>query len=45
LQSILLKLGFDSDWVDLIMLCVTSISYFVCLNRAEVGSIQSGRGL
>jgi hypothetical protein len=27
------------------MLCVTSISYFVCLNGAKVRPIQPGRGL
>jgi len=45
LLAILVKLGFNSGWVDLIILCVTLIFYFVCLNGTKVGTIQPGRGL
>ena len=40
LHTIMLKLGFVVDWVDLIMLCVIIVRYFMCFNCSEVGHIQ-----
>ena len=45
LRGILLRLGFDSDWVDLIMACVTSVRYQVCLNHEFSDYIYPSRGL
>lgn len=41
----MLKLGFATRWVDLIMLCVSSISYYVMVNDHLVGPIKPKRGL
>ena len=45
LQAILLKLGFNSSWVKLIMACVNSASYFVMVNGEAQGYIKPSRGL
>ena len=39
------KLGFCSKWVNLIMQCITSVSYSVLVNGAAYGSIKPSRGL
>lgn len=45
LHTIMLKLGFVVDWVDLIMLCVITLRCFVCFNGSEVGPIQPYTGI
>ena len=45
LKRIMLKLGFDSRWVDVMMLCVSTIRYNVLVNGMEVGPIVPKRGL
>ena len=45
LRGIMLKLGFDSRWVDLMMLCVSTVRYNVLVNRREVGPIIPKKGL
>ena len=45
LRGIMLKLGFDNRWVDLMMLCVSTVRYNVLVNGREVGPIISKRGL
>jgi hypothetical protein len=37
LERIMLKMGFDQRWVDLIMACVTSVRYSVRFNSVETG--------
>ena len=39
LIGIMLKLGFDNRWVDLMMLCVSTVRYNVLVNGREVGLI------
>lgn len=41
----MIKLGFAETWVDLIMRCVTSVKYLVCINSEVFGDISPGRGL
>lgn len=41
----MIKLGFDSRWVNLIMLCVSAISYSVVMNDSMVGPIIPKCGL
>jgi hypothetical protein len=41
----MLKLGFHERWVNLIMQCVTSVSYTVLVNGVPKGYIKPGRGL
>lgn len=45
LKAILLKLGFDSHWVNLIMECVTSVQYKVIFNSNETDLFFPTRGL
>lgn len=45
LRHIMLKLGFDQGWVNIIMLCVSTVRYSVILNDPKVGPITLSRGL
>ncbi|KAL0411507.1 UNVERIFIED_CONTAM: putative mitochondrial protein [Sesamum latifolium] len=44
LRKVLGKLGFPCSFVDLIMLCVSSVSYSFVLNGSQFGSIIPQRG-
>ena len=41
----MLKLGFAADFVNLIMLCVTTITYKIVRDVMEIGPIVPSRGL
>lgn len=45
LKLIMLQLGFNSRWVDMIVLCVSTVRYFVTLNGEKFGPITPKRGL
>src|SRR5438128_5627964 len=45
LEGVMLKLGMDATFVQLIMRCVRSVSYRFKINGNINGSIISGRGL
>ncbi|XP_058755068.1 uncharacterized protein LOC131628221 [Vicia villosa] len=45
LRGVMLKMGFDEIWTHWIMMCVTSVHYFVLVNSDIVGPIMPGRGL
>lgn len=45
LEQMMLKLGFDGRWVNLIMMCVRNIKYIALMNDQRVGLIISGKGL
>ena len=45
LEKILLKMGFPSAWVALIMECITTISYSILVNGEPKGMIVPSRGL
>jgi hypothetical protein len=45
LESIMIKLGFNPDWVKLIMACVSSVRYKVRFNNGESEMIIPTRGL
>ena len=41
----MLRMRFDEGWVELVMMCVSSVSYKVIRNGVEVGPIVPSRGL
>ena len=45
LKNILLRLGFQHSWVDLIMECVSTVSYSILVNGEPEGMIHPSRGL
>ena len=45
LKKLLLTMGFDGCWVNLIMACVSSVSYSFIINGGVCGSITPARGL
>ena len=45
LRQIMIQLGFDVGWVDLIMACVTSVRYQVRLNNTVSDFFSPSRGL
>ena len=45
IQGVMEKLGFSSRWINLVMKCITSISYSVIINGATCGNIVPTRGL
>ncbi|XP_075654807.1 uncharacterized protein LOC142624974 [Castanea sativa] len=45
LEQILLKLGFQVSWVELIMECITLVSYSILVNGEPKGMITPSRGL
>ncbi|XP_019176856.1 PREDICTED: uncharacterized protein LOC109172161 [Ipomoea nil] len=45
LEGMLKALGFERDWVDLLMLCINSVSYSILVNGEGVGQVQPTRGI
>ncbi|WJX12011.1 hypothetical protein P8452_02554 [Trifolium repens] len=45
MHAILERLGFSDKWIHWMMLCVSSVNYFVLVNFEKVGPICPGRGL
>jgi hypothetical protein len=45
LHSMMHKLGFDERWINLIMQCVSSVSYRIRVNGCLTGEINPSRGL
>ena len=44
-KAVMEKLGFSSKWVDLVMRCITSVSYSILINGVACGNIAPTRGL
>lgn len=44
LEAMMRKLGFQEEWIRLIMMCVTTVSYSVLINRGPKGKITMTRG-
>ena len=45
IQAIMEKLGFSPKWVNLVMRCITSVSYSILINGVACGNITPTRGL
>lgn len=45
LEALMLGMGFDGRWVNLIMTCLTTVSYSFILNGNLVGQVLPQRGL
>ena len=45
LQAVMLKMGFERRWVNLIMECLSTVSYSVLINGEPHGYIRPSRGL
>lgn len=45
LEGMMFHMGFDSSWVELIMHCISSVSYLVQINGMDNEVFLSGRGL
>lgn len=45
LCKVLLQMGFDSQWVQLVIQCVSTVSFFVLLNGSRTTSFQASRGI
>ena len=45
LNKVLLKLGFQSEWVQRVMRCVTSVRYSIRFNGVQSASFSPSRGL
>ena len=45
IQGVMERLGFSSRWVNLVMKCITLVSYLVIINGTACGNIVPTRGL
>uniref|UniRef100_A0A2N9HZ73 Reverse transcriptase domain-containing protein n=1 Tax=Fagus sylvatica TaxID=28930 RepID=A0A2N9HZ73_FAGSY len=45
LRQVMIKMGFHSQWVSLIMECITTVSYSLLINGEPTGHITLSRGL
>jgi hypothetical protein len=45
LESIMLKMGFNSKWISLMMECVWTVSYSVLINGEPRGYFHPSKGL
>ena len=45
LEAVMRKMGFDDQWIKLLMLCVTTVSYSILVNGEPKGLIHPSRGI
>jgi len=45
MEALLMKLGFEQQWVERVMKCITLVSYQVLINGKAKGNIKPSRGL
>jgi hypothetical protein len=45
LEEVMRRMGFDERWIQLVMMCVTSVHYAVVINGEPQGHITPTRGI
>ena len=45
LEAVMRRMGFQERWIELILMCVTTVSYFVLISGEPKGKIKPSRGL
>ena len=45
LKSIMIRMGFHEKWVNLMMMCITTVSYSLLLNGEPTEKIIPSRGI
>ena len=45
LEEVMRKLGFNERWINLMMICVNSISYLILVNGKPKGLIHPTKGI
>ena len=45
LEEAMKRLGFDSRWIHLVMMCVQSVQYTIIVNGIPCGNIHPTRGI
>ena len=45
LEKVLLKFGFNGEWVSMVMKCVSSAWFFIIINGVALGFFKSSRGI
>lgn len=45
LEGVMSAMGFDQQWINLVMFCVRTVSYHVIVGKEKVGPIIPSRGL
>ena len=45
LKTLMLKMGFHVNWVNLMMMCITTVSYSLLINGEPFGKITPSRGI
>lgn len=45
LREVMKRMGFNDKWVELIMECVSTVSYSLLINGEPMGNIKPSRGI
>ena len=45
LDAVMCKIGFHKRWIELIRMCISTVSYLILINREAKGKITPSRGL
>ena len=45
LEAVMRKMGFDEKWIQLMMICITTVSYSILINGEPKGMINPTRGI
>jgi len=44
-MEVMIKMGFNQKWIQLMVMCIESVDYSVLVNGEHVGPVIPGRGL